>query len=82
MRLKWGLEKSFGIPYQKSADTLKFVFTQVSHISQQKKVNTISHMRQTEGLTSCRAFSFFESFYYSSLMHFTFSKGLSPKPYA
>ena len=50
MRLKWGLETSFGTPYQKSADTLKFVFTHVSYISQQKKVNTIFHVRQTEGL--------------------------------
>ena len=50
MRLKWGLETSFGIPYQKSADTLKFIINQVSYISQQKKVNTISHVRQTEGL--------------------------------
>ena len=52
VRLKWGLETSFGTPYQKSADTLKFVFTHVSYISQQKKVNTISHVRHTEGLTN------------------------------
>ena len=51
VRLKCGLETSFGIPYQKSADTLKFVINQVSYISQQKKVNTISHVRQTEGTT-------------------------------
>ena len=52
VRLKWGLETSFGTPYQKSADTLKFVFTHVSYISQQKKVNTISHVRHTERLTN------------------------------
>ena len=46
VRLKWNLETSFGIPYQKSADTLKFVINQVSYISQQKKVNTIYHVRQ------------------------------------
>ena len=46
-----GLETSFGTPYQKSAHTLKFVFTHVSYINQQKKVNTISHVRQTKGLT-------------------------------
>ena len=51
VRLKWGPETSFGTPYQKSANTLKLLMTQVSFISQQKKVNTISHMRQTEGLT-------------------------------
>ena len=51
MRLKWGLETSFGIPYQKSADTLKYVINQVSYISQQKKVTTISHVGQTEELT-------------------------------
>ena len=49
----WVLETSFGTLYQKSADTLKFRFTQVSYISQQKKLNTISHVRQTEGLTIC-----------------------------
>ena len=43
--------KKIGTPYQKSADALKVVFTQVSYISQQKKVSTISHVRQTEGLT-------------------------------
>ena len=51
VRLKWGLEVSFGTPYQKSADTLKFLFTHANYTGQQKKVNTISHMRQTEGLT-------------------------------
>ena len=52
VRLKCGLETSFGIPYQKSADTLKFVISQVSYINQQKKVGTISHVRQIEGLTN------------------------------
>ena len=37
VRLKWGLETSFGNPSQKSADTLNFAFTHVSCISQQKK---------------------------------------------
>ena len=41
----------FRHPYQKSVDTLKFLFTQVSYISQQKKVKTISHVRQIEGPT-------------------------------
>ena len=50
--LKWGLGTSFGTPYQKSVDTWKFIITKVSYISQQKKVNTISHVRQTEGLTN------------------------------
>ena len=36
-------------PSQKSADTFKFLITQVRLY--QKKVNTISHVRQTEGLT-------------------------------
>ena len=45
-----GLEMSFGTPYQKSADTLKFVFTQVTYISQQKKVNTISNVGKTDRL--------------------------------
>ena len=45
-----GLEMSFGTPYQKSADTLKFVFTQVTYISQQKKVNTISDVGKTDRL--------------------------------
>ena len=40
----------FRHPYQKSVDTLKFLFTQVSYISQQKKVKIISHVRQIEGL--------------------------------
>ena len=44
-------ETSFGIPNQKSADTLKFAINQVSYISQQKKVNTISHVDKIEGLT-------------------------------
>ena len=35
----------FDTPYQKSVDTFKFLITQVSHIIQQKKVNTISHVR-------------------------------------
>ena len=51
-----GLETSFGNPYQKSADTLKFLFTHVSYISQQKKLNTISHVGQTEGLTNSLEF--------------------------
>ena len=51
VRLKSGLETSFGILYQKSGNTLKFLINQVSYISQQKKVNTISHVRQIEGLT-------------------------------
>ena len=51
VRLKWGLETSFGTFYQKLADTYKFVITQVSYTSQQKKMNTISHVRQNEGLT-------------------------------
>ena len=51
--LKWGLETSFGTPIQRSADTFKFVITQVSYISQQQKVDTISHVRQNEGLTKC-----------------------------
>ena len=53
VRLKWGMETCFGTPYQKSANTLKFLFIHVSYISQQKKMNTISHVRQTEGLTKC-----------------------------
>ena len=52
VRLKWRLETSFGNPYQKSADTLNFAFTHVSCTSQQKKVSTISHVRETEGLTN------------------------------
>ena len=52
VRLNWDLEMSFGTPYQISANTFKFVITQLSYISQQKKVNTISHVRQTEGLTN------------------------------
>ena len=46
-----GTRDKFRHPYQKSAHTLKFVFTHVSYINQQKKVNTISHVRQTKGLT-------------------------------
>ena len=52
VRLKWGLEASFGTHYQKSVDVFKFVITQVSYISQQKKVKNISHVRLTEGLTN------------------------------
>ena len=52
VRLKWGLEISFGNPYKKSANTFKSVITPLSYVSQQKKVNTTFHVRQTEGLTS------------------------------
>ena len=51
VRLKSGLETSFGILYQKSGNILKFLSNQVSYISQQKKVNTISHVKPIEGLT-------------------------------
>ena len=50
MRLKWGLETSFGTSYQKSGDTFKLVITQVSYMSWEKKVNNISHVKQAEGL--------------------------------
>ena len=46
------METSFGTPHQKSADSFKFVITQLSYTSQRKKVNTISHVRQAEGLTT------------------------------
>ena len=50
-KAEMGPGNEFRHPYQKSADTFKFIINQVSYISQQKKVNTISHARQTEGLT-------------------------------
>ena len=46
-----GPGNEFATCYKKSANTLNFVITQGSYINQQKKVNTISHVRQTEGLT-------------------------------
>ena len=39
-------------PLSKSDNSSEFVITQVSYSSQQKKVNTISHVRQAEGLTT------------------------------
>ena len=54
MRLKWGLETSFSFPCQKLADAFKFVITQVNYAIQQKKVKTICHLRETEGLKSCK----------------------------
>ena len=35
--LKWGQGMSFSTSYQKSADTFKFIITQLSYISHQKK---------------------------------------------
>ena len=37
---------------------LKFLINQVSYISQPKKMNTISHVRQTDGLTNCQSWLF------------------------
>ena len=46
-----GPGNDFRHPLSKISRYLEFVINQISYISQQKKINTISHVRQIEGLT-------------------------------